>query len=181
MCGCHTCELVFQDCEVPAEYVIGGKHMIGQGFRTAMRVLDKGGLAMGASSVGSAQKLFELSCDYAKQRIQFGQPIAKFQAIQFLLADMATQIYAGRQMVYHGAWLRDTTGKAVIKEGSMIKLFCTEMANRVAEIAVQIHGGMGYLKKLPVERFFRDLRVTRIYEGTSEVQRLVIARELLRD
>ena len=155
--------------------------MIGQGFRTAMRVLDKGRLAMGASSVGSAQKLFELSCDYAKQRVQFGRPIAKFQAIQFILADMATQIYAGRQMVYHGAWLRDTTGKAVIKEASMIKLFCTEMANRVAEMAVQIHGGMGYLKKLPVERIFRDLHVTRIYEGTSEVQRLVIARELLRD
>lgn len=179
--GCKICELVFENCEVPAENVIGGEQMIGQGFRTAMRALDKGRLAMGASSVGSAQKLFELSRDYAKQRIQFGRPIARFQAIQHLLADMATQIYAGRQMVYHGAWLRDTTGKAVIKEASMIKLFCTEMANRVANMAVQIHGGMGFLKKLPVERFFRDLRVTRIYEGTSEIQRLVIARELLRD
>lgn len=179
--GCQTCELVFQDCEVPAENVIGGEQMIGQGFRTAMRVLDKGRLAMGASSVGSAQRLFELSLDYAKQRVPSGRPITEFQAIQFILADMATQIYAGRQMVYHGAWLRDTRGKSVIKEASMIKLFCTEMADRVADMAMQIHGDMGYMKNLPVERFYRDLRVTRIYEGTSEIQRLVIARELLRD
>ena len=143
--------------------------------------LDKGRLAMGASSVGAAQKLLELSLDYAKQRVQFGKPIAEFQAIQFMLADMATQIYAGRQMVYHGAWLRDTTGRSVIKEASMAKLYCTEMANRVADMAVQIHGGMGYMKELPIERFYRDLRLTRIYEGTSEIQRLVIARELLRD
>lgn len=179
--GCQTCELVFQDCEVPAENVIGGEQMIGLGFRTAMRVLDKGRLAMGASSVGSAQRLFELSLDYAKQRVQSGRPITELQAIQFILADMATQIYAGRQMVYHGAWLRDTRGKSVIKEASMIKLFCTEMADRVADMAMQIHGDMGYMKNLPVERFYRDLRVTRIYEGTSEIQRLVIARELLRD
>ena len=180
MRGSHTSELIFEDCEVPRENVIGGEANTGQGFKTAMRILDKGRITMGASSLGSAQKLLELSIDYAKQRVQFGKPIAEFQAIQIMLADMATQIYAGRQMVYHAAWLRDTKGASVIKEASMVKLFCTEMANRVADMAVQIHGGMGYMKDYPVERYYRDLRLARIYEGTNEIQRLVIARELLR-
>ena len=181
MRGSHTCELIFDNCQVPKENVIGGEAMIGQGFKTAMKTLDKGRLTMGASALGSAQALLDLSLDYAKQRVQFNKPIARFQAIGFMLADMATQIYAGRQMLYHAAWLRDTRGTSVIKEASMVKLFCTEMANRVADMAVQIHGGMGYMKEFPVERFYRDLRLTRIYEGTSEIQRLVIARELLRD
>lgn len=178
--GSHTCELIFDDCRVPMANVIGGEANIGQGFKTAMKILDKGRLTMGASALGSAQKLLELSIDYAKQRVQFGKPIAEFQAVQIMLADMATQIYAGRQMLHHAAWLRDTKGESVIKEASMVKLFCTEMANRVADMAVQIHGGMGYMKDFPVERFYRDLRLTRIYEGTSEIQRLVIARELLK-
>ncbi|MFO7599689.1 MAG: acyl-CoA dehydrogenase family protein [Candidatus Desulfacyla sp.] len=180
MRGSHTCELIFDACEVPARNVIGGSSMVGQGFKTAMKVLDKGRLTMGASALGSAQRLLELSLDYAKQRVQFNQPIAGFQAIQFMLADMATQIYAGRQMLYHAARLRDQRGTAVVKEASMVKLFCTEMANRVADMAVQIHGGMGYMKDFPVERYYRDLRLTRIYEGTSEIQRLVISRELLK-
>ena len=180
MRGSHTCELIFDDCQVPPENVIGGPAMVGQGFKTAMKVLDKGRLTMGASALGSAQRLLELSTDYAKQRVQFRRPIAEFQAIQFMLADMATQIYAGRQMLYHAAWLRDQKGSAVIKEASMVKLFCTEMANRVADMAVQIHGGMGYVKDFPVERYYRDLRLTRIYEGTSEIQRLVIARQLMK-
>jgi acyl-CoA dehydrogenase len=180
MRGSHTCELIFDDCEVPAENVIGGTSMVGQGFKTAMKILDKGRLTMGASALGSAQRLLELSVDYAKERIQFHRPIAEFQAIQFMLADMATQIYAGRQMLYHAAWLRDKKGSAVVKEASMVKLFCTEMANRVADMAVQIHGGMGYMKDFPVERYYRDLRLTRIYEGTSEIQRMVIARQLLK-
>lgn len=180
MRGSHTCELIFDDCQVPPENVIGGPAMVGQGFKTAMKVLDKGRLTMGASALGSAQRLLELSTDYAKQRVQFRRPIAQFQAIQFMLADMATQIYAGRQMLYHAAWLRDQKGSAVIKEASMVKLFCTEMANRVADMAVQIHGGMGYVKDFPVERYYRDLRLTRIYEGTSEIQRLVIARQLMK-
>jgi len=180
MRGSHTCELIFDACEIPARNVIGGSSMVGQGFKTAMKVLDKGRLTMGASALGSAQRLLELSLDYAKQRVQFNQPIAGFQAIQFMLADMATQIYAGRQMLYHAARLRDQRGTAVIKEASMVKLFCTEMANRVADMAVQIHGGMGYMKDFPVERYYRDLRLTRIYEGTSEIQRLVISRELLK-
>lgn len=179
--GSHTCELIFDECQVPIENVIGGEANIGQGFKTAMKILDKGRLTMGASALGSAQKLLELSIDYAKQRVQFGRPIAEFQAVQIMLADMATQIYAGRQMLYHAACLRDTKGESVIKEAAMVKLFCTEMANRVADMAVQIHGGMGYMKDYPVERFYRDLRLTRIYEGTSEIQRLVIARELLKD
>lgn len=181
MRGSHTCELIFDNCQVPRENVIGGDAMIGQGFKTAMKTLDKGRLTLGASSLGAAQKLLELSLQYAKQRVQFGKPIAHFQAIQLMLADMATQIYAARQMIYHAAWLRDTTGSAVVKEAAMVKLFSSEMANRIADMAVQIHGGLGYMKDYPVERFYRDLRLTRIYEGTSEIQRLVIARELLRD
>ncbi len=178
--GSHTCELIFEDCHVPIESVIGGESMIGHGFRTAMQVLDKGRLTMGACALGAAQKLLELSLEYSKQRVQFGKPIASFQLVQNMLADMATEIYAGRQMLYHGAWLRDQ-GKNVIKEASMVKLFCTEMACRVADKAVQIFGGMGYMKELPIERFYRDLRLYRIFEGTSEIQRLVIARELISD
>ncbi len=179
--GTHTCELLFDDCRVPRENVIGGEAHVGRGFATAMKVLDKGRLAMGAAALGAAQKLLELCVDYAQQRVQFGRPIASNQAIQFMLADMATEIYAARQMLHHAAWLRDRRGEAVIKEASMVKLFCTEVAGRVADAAVQIHGGMGYVKDFPIERFYRDLRLTRIYEGTSEIQRLVIARELLRD
>ncbi|MGB6066883.1 MAG: acyl-CoA dehydrogenase family protein [Desulfomonilaceae bacterium] len=178
--GSHTAELIFDDCQVPVENVVGGEANVGQGFKTAMKTLDRGRLTMGASTLGAAQKLLDLSVDYAKQRVQFGKPIAEFQAIQIMLAEMATQIYAARQMLYHAACLRDIKGVSVIKEASMVKLFCTEMANRVADMAVQIHGGMGYMKDFPVERFYRDLRLTRIYEGTSEIQRLVIARELLK-
>ena len=180
MRGSHTCELIFDNCEVPQDRVIGGPGMVGSGFKTAMKILDRGRLTMGASAVGSAQRLLELSIEYANQRVQFGQPIAKFQSIQNMLAEMATNIYAGRQMLYHAAWLRDNRGTAVVKEASMVKLFCTQMANRVADMAVQIHGGMGYMKDFPVERFYRDLRLTRIYEGTDEIQKLVIARELLK-
>ena len=179
--GTNTCELVFEDCEVPRQNVVGGEAMVGQGFKTAMRVLDKGRLSIAAAALGSAQRCMELSAEYAKQRVQFGRPLAKFQAVQFMLADMATQIYAGRQMLHHAAWLRDQRGAAVTAEASMAKLYCTEMANRVADMAVQVHGGMGYMREMAVERFYRDLRLTRIYEGTSEIQRLIIARELLKD
>ena len=178
--GSHTCELIFDNCRVPVAQVIGGEPLIGQGFKTAMSVLDKGRLTMGACALGAAQKLIDLSIEYAKQRIQFGKPIAQFQSVGNMLADMATEIYAARQMLYHAAWLRDQ-GKKVIKEASMVKLFCTEMACRVAYNAVQIFGGTGYMKDFPVERFYRDLRLYTIYEGTSEIQRLVIARELTKD
>jgi acyl-CoA dehydrogenase len=178
--GSHTSELIFDDCRVPVENIIGGEPMIGQGFKTAMRVLDKGRLTMGACALGAAQKLLDMCVSYSKERIQFGKPIARFQSVQNMLAEMATEIYAARQMLYHAATLRDS-GKKVIKEASMVKLFCTEMANRVANNAVQIFGGMGYMKDFPIERFFRDLRLYTIYEGTSEIQRMVIARELTRD
>lgn len=180
MRGSHTCELIFDNCRIPKDRIIGGEAMIGNGFKTAMQVLDKGRLTMGASAVGSAQRLLELSVEYASQRVQFGKTIAEFQSIQNMLAEMATNIYAGRQMLYHAAWLRDKRGTAVVKEASMVKLFCTQMANRVADMAVQIHGGMGYMKDFPVERFYRDLRLTRIYEGTDEIQKMVIARELMK-
>ncbi|MCF8128129.1 MAG: acyl-CoA dehydrogenase family protein [Deltaproteobacteria bacterium] len=178
--GSHTSELIFDNCRVPVKNVIGGEPMIGQGFKTAMRVLDKGRLTMGACALGAAQKLLELCVGYAKERVQFKKPIARFQSVQNMLADMATEIYAARRMLYHAAWSRDQ-GKQVIKEASMAKLFCTEMACRVADHAVQIFGGMGYMKDFPVERFYRDLRLYRIYEGTSEIQRMVIARELTKD
>jgi acyl-CoA dehydrogenase len=178
--GSRTCELIFDNCRVPVTSVIGGEPMIGQGFKTAMRVLDKGRLTMGACALGAAQKLLDMSVAYSKERVQFGKPISSFQSVQNMLADMATEVYAARQMLYHAACLRDQ-GKQVIKEASMVKLFCTEMACRVADRAVQIFGGMGYMKDLAVERFYRDLRLYRIYEGTSEIQRMVIARELTRD
>jgi acyl-CoA dehydrogenase len=178
--GSHTCELIFDNCRVPVTQVIGGEALIGQGFKTAMSVLDKGRLTMGACALGAAQKLLDLSAEYAKQRVQFGKPIAQFQSVGNMLADMATEIYAARQMLYHAAWLRDQ-GKKVIKEASMVKLFCTEMACRVVNNSVQIFGGSGYMKDFPIERFYRDLRLYTIYEGTSEIQRLVIARELTKD
>ena len=179
--GTNTCELVFDDCRIPKENVVGGEAMVGQGFKTAMRVLDKGRLSIAAAALGSAQRCLELSAEYASARVQFGRPLAKFQGVQFMLAEMATQIYAGRQMLHHAAWLRDQRGAAVTQEASMAKLFCTEMANRVADMAVQVHGGMGYMREMAVERFYRDLRLTRIYEGTSEIQKLIIARELLKE
>jgi acyl-CoA dehydrogenase len=178
--GSHTCELIFDNCRLPVTSVIGGEPMIGQGFKTAMRVLDKGRLTMGACALGGAQKLLDMSVAYSKERVQFGKPISSFQSVQNMLADMATEIYAARQMLYHAASLRDQK-KQVVKEASMVKLFCTEMACRVADRAVQIFGGMGYMKDFAVERFYRDLRLYRIYEGTSEIQRMVIARELTKD
>lgn len=178
--GSHVCQLIFDNCRVPAANVIGGEKMIGSGFQTAMRGLDKSRLTIGASALGGAQKLLELCVRYSKQRVQFGKPICRHQSVGNMLADMATEIYAARQMLHHAAWLRDQ-GKAVLKEASMVKLFCTEMACRAADRAVQIFGGMGYMKELPVERFYRDLRLYRICEGTSEIQRLVIGRELTRD
>ena len=177
--GSHSVELVFRNCEVPNENVIGGPDMVGQGFKTAMRVLDKGRLTMGAAALGASQKLLEMSVDHAKNTMQSGKPLADSQAIQFMLADMATQIYAARQMLYHTAWLRDQ-GNQLIQEASMVKLFCTEMASRIADKALHVFGDMGYMKESQVEMFLRDLRLCRIYEGTSEILRIVIARNLLK-
>lgn len=177
--GSNSSQLIFDNCMVPKENVIGGDAMIGQGFKTAMRVLDKGRLTMGACALGASQKLLDMCVDYAKQRVQFGKPIGQFQMIQAMLAEMATEIYAARQMLYHAAWLRDQ-GKRISRKAAMVKLFCTEMASRIADKAIQIFGGMGYMKELPVEMFYRDVRLYRIFEGTSEIQKIVIARDLLK-
>jgi len=176
--GNNTAELVFEDCQVPAENIIGGAE--GKGFVTAMKVLEKGRITISAACVGTAQYLLDLSIAHSKQRVQFGKPICVNQAIQWMLADMAISIYAGRQMVYHAAWCRDQKQR-VIQQAAMCKVFCTEMVNRAADAALQIHGGMGYMKESPLERVYRDVRITRIFEGTSEVQRMVVARELLKD
>ncbi|MHB8090023.1 MAG: acyl-CoA dehydrogenase family protein [Syntrophales bacterium] len=174
--GSNTCEIVLEDCVVPAANVIGD---VGSGFKIAMRGIDAGRLSIAAVAVGSASKLMELSIEYAKQREVFGAPISRYQAIQFKLADMATDIFAAQNMLYHAAWLMDQ-GQLAIKESAMTKVFATEMANRVAYEALQIHGGMGYMKELGIERMCRDVRVLTIYEGTSEIQRLTIAQKLLK-
>lgn len=176
--GNNTSELVFEDCQVPAANIIGG--LEGKGFVTAMKVLEKGRITIAAVCVGTAQYVLDLSIAHSKQRIQFGKPISANQAIQWMLADMAISIYAGRQMVYHTAWSRDQKQR-VTQQAAMCKVYCTEMVNRAADSALQIHGGMGYMKESPIERVYRDVRLTRIFEGTSEVQRMVIARELLKD
>lgn len=172
----HTASLFFEDCRVPKENVLG---QVGMGFPVAMRTLDIGRCALGASSLGSAKQAFEYALNYSVERQQFGRPIADFQAIQFKLAEMRTKIYAMEQMVYHCAWLVDQ-GKPATLESSMVKLFCTEAASEVIDEAIQIHGGMGFSRELPLERMYRDARVTRIFEGTNEIQRVVIARELLK-
>jgi len=177
--GSHTNELVFRNCLLPKENVIGGMAMVGQGFKTAMRVLDKGRLTMGACALGASQKLLDMSVAQVQQMIQSGKSKSDLQAAQFVLADMATEIYAGRQMLYHAARLRDT-GKNVTHEASMVKLFCTEMAGRIADKAMDIFEDRGYLRESQIEMFLRDVRLYRIFEGTSEIQRMVISRNLLK-
>ncbi len=176
--GNNTSELVFEDCKVPASNIIGLQE--GKGFSTAMKVLEKGRITIAATCVGTAQYCLDVSIAHAKQRVQFGKPIAANQAIQWMLADMAIAIYTGRQIIYHTAWCRDQKQR-VTQQAAMCKVYCTEMVNRVADSALQIHGGMGYMKESPIERIYRDMRLMRIFDGTSEVQRMVIARELLKD
>jgi acyl-CoA dehydrogenase len=174
--GSHTCELIFQDARVPANHVIG---QVGMGFITAMKTLDMGRLSLAAGCVGSSQFMLEKSIAYAKERIQFGKPIAKQQAVQFMLADMATEIFAARNMVYHGAWKADR-GERFSMEAAMAKRYCSDMAIHVVDRALQIHGGSGFMKETGIERVYRDSRILAIYEGTNEIQRSIIAEELLR-
>ncbi len=173
--GSTTAQLFFSDMRVPAANRVGEE---GQGFRIALGTLDMGRLGLAAHSVGVAQRLMEASARYAKSRVQFGKPISANQAIQWMLADAATEIHAARLMVYDAA-ARADRGERVTQRAAMAKLFATEMLGRVADAAVQIHGGMGYMRELWIERAYRDARITRIYEGTSEVQRMVIAGALL--
>ncbi len=171
-----TSEVVFSDCRVPAENLIGRE---GQGFRIAMAVLDGGRISIAALGLGMAQGAFDAAMKYAKERKQFGQAIADFQAIQFKLADMATEIDAARWLVYRAAWLADQKGPRFTKESSMAKLYASEVGVRVANEAVQIFGGYGFVKDYPVEKFYRDCKLCTIGEGTSEIQRMVIARQIL--
>jgi alkylation response protein AidB-like acyl-CoA dehydrogenase len=171
-----TCELVMEDVEVPAENLLGEE---GQGFINFMRTLDSGRIGIAALSLGIAEGAFEEALAYAGVRKQFGQTIASFQGVSFQLADMATEIEAGKHLVYHAAWLAQH-GKPYGKEAAMAKLFCSELAMRATIKAVQIHGGYGYTKDYPVERMMRDAKICEIGEGTSEIQRIVIARHLLR-
>jgi len=175
--GSKTGELIFEDCEVPEENVLGGE--VGAGFRTALGALDIGRVSLSAGAVGTSQHLLELAVAHAKRRKQFGQPIASNQAIQWMLADSAVEIHAARLMVYDAAAKLDR-GLRVSREAAMVKVYASELANRVADRVLQIHGGMGYMKDSPVERAYRDARILRIYEGTSEVQRMIIAEDLLK-
>ena len=175
--GSDTAELVFEDCVVPDENVLGGT--IGAGFKTALGALDIGRVSLAAGAVGSSQYLLELAVEHSKRRVQFGKPIAANQAIQWMLADSAVEIHAARLMVYDAASKLDR-GARVSMEAAMVKLYASEMANRVVDRVLQIFGGMGYMKGSPVERAYRDARILRIYEGTSEVQRMVIAESLLK-
>ena len=175
-----TSELVFEDCRVPVANRLGEE---GQGFKIAMTDLDAGRISVAAQALGIAEAAYEAALEYAKTRVQFGQPIAKFQGIQWMLADMATRIEASRLLVYNAALAKDRakeTGARYSKEAAMAKLYASETASWVTDLAIQIHGGYGYVKDYPVERYYRDARITRLYEGTSEIQRMVIAHQILR-
>ena len=171
-----TTELVFRNCRVPKENLLGKE---GDGFKVSLSALDSGRIGIGAQCVGIARAAYESSLAYAKERKQFGKPIGKFQAISFMLADMATRIDAARLLVYRAAMLKDA-GKRFGTQAAMAKVFASETAMWVTTKAIQIYGGHGYLKDHPVERYFRDAKVTEIYEGTSEIQRIVIAAALMR-
>ena len=170
-----TASLLFEDCRVPGENLLGTE---GEGFTIALATLDGGRIGIAAQALGIAQGCLEESVAYAQQRRQFGRAIAEFEAIQWMLADMATEIDGARLLTYRAAWLAEQ-GRTFTKEAAMAKLFASEAANRAAYKAIQIFGGYGYTKEFAVERFFRDARITTIYEGTSEIQRLVIARRLI--
>lgn len=173
--GSSTTELVFDNCRIPVANQLGEK---GRGLRVALEAIDSSRVTVAAQAVGIAQAAFDVALEYAKTRQQFGQPIINFQAIQWMLADMATQIDAARLLTYRAAWLKDQN-LPFMKEASMAKLFAAETARMVTNSALQIHGGYGYCKDYPVERYLRDAKITEIYEGTSEMQRMTIARSLM--
>ena len=174
--GSSTAQIVLDGCRVPAENLLGKE---GEGFKVAMATLDGGRIGIAAQAVGIARAAFEAAREYAKGRVQFGKPIASLQAIQFMLADMATEIEAARLLTYRAAALKDA-GRRFSKEAAMAKLYASEAAMRITTKAIQVHGGYGYILDYPVQRYFRDAKITEIYEGTSEVQRLVIARAVLK-
>lgn len=175
--GSHSSQIIFEDCEVPEENVIG---QVGMGYVSALTILGEGRVGLAARAVGSSEKLIEMSARYANERVQFGKPIAVNQGIQWMLADMATETEAAKQLTMKAASLIDE-GKKAIKEASMAKMFASEVFNKVADKAVQIHGGMGYIAEYPIERFYRDARITKIYEGTNEIQRVIVAKHILNE
>jgi butyryl-CoA dehydrogenase len=174
MRGSPTASLTFEDCHIPKENIIGE---VGEGYKQALMTLEGGRISIGALALGIAQAAMDAALNYAKQREAFGQPIGKFQFIQGYLADMSTQISAARLLLYHAAWMKDHH-KRVTLEGSQAKLFASEIASRVCNLCIQIHGGYGYIEDFPAERFLRDAKLCEIGEGTSEIQRLLIARQL---
>ncbi len=171
-----TSEVIMDNCRIPADQLIGKR---GEGFIDAMKVLDGGRISIAALALGMSRGAYEAAAKYATEREQFGKPIASFQAIQFMLADMATKIDAAAMLIYRAAWMKDN-GQNVTKESAMAKLFASEIGVEVADKALQIFGGYGYVKDFPVEKFYRDMKLCTIGEGTSEIQRIVIAREILR-
>ncbi|MBX6341422.1 MAG: acyl-CoA dehydrogenase family protein, partial [Thermomicrobiaceae bacterium] len=173
--GSVTSQVYFHDCRVPAANLLGRP---GEGFKQFLQVLDGGRIGIGAMAVGLGQAALDAALAYAREREQFGRPIADFQAVSFMLADMATNLEAARLLVRRAAWLKDN-GRPFTTEAAMAKLFASEAAERICHRAIQIHGGYGYTREYPVERYYRDVRLTEIGEGTSEIQRLVIARGLL--
>lgn len=175
--GSSSAQIFFENMEVPAENLLGEE---GEGYVNALKILANGRAGLAARNLGSCEKLLELCLDFANERVQFDQPIIEFQAIQHMLADMSVKIETLRSLVYRVAWMTDQKMR-VVKESAIAKLYGSEVYNEIADLAVQIHGGIGYMKDFPVERFYRDARITRIYEGTSEIQRMIIANELLRD
>lgn len=172
----ETCELIFNDCRIPKENLIG---VVGEGFKQAMQILDGGRISIGALSLGIAKGAYEAALKYSKEREQFGQPISKFQSIAFKLADMATEIEAAELLLYQAAYLKNNK-KKMTKESAIAKYYASEVAVRTANEAVQIFGGYGYTKDFPVEKFYRDAKLCTIGEGTSEIQKLVISREILK-
>jgi alkylation response protein AidB-like acyl-CoA dehydrogenase len=169
-----TRELSFQDAQVPEANLLGPR---GDGFRQFLQILDGGRISVAAMGVGLAQGAYDLTAAYAKERQQFGQPIGKFQAVQFQLADLATEIEAGRGLVYRAAWLKDQ-GRPFAKEAAMAKLYTGILSNRAANVGLQVHGGYGFMEESPISRFYRDQKILEIGEGTNEVQRMVVARHL---
>lgn len=176
--GAYTCDVIFEDCRIPADAVLGGRE--GQGFKTAMKVLDRGRLHISAVCVGASKRLIDDSLRYAAERRQFGKPIAEFQLVQAMLADSRAESYAAECMVMETARRKDA-GQDVSTDAACCKMFASEMVGRVADRAVQVHGGAGYIADYGIERFYRDVRLFRIYEGTTQIQQIVIARNMVRE
>lgn len=174
--GSGTAELIYQDVKVHKDNVLG---KVGYGFLTAMKTLDVGRLGLGAGCLGGAKEILDISTKHANTRVQFGGPISEKEAIQWMLSEMATQIYAMESMVYRAAWMCDQ-GMRFSREAAMCKLFCSEALGRIADMGVQIHGGLGYMEDYPMARYYRDARIHRIFEGTNEIQKLIIARDIIK-